>query len=274
MAECTLVAIAKNEVRYLREWVAHHRAIGVSRFLVFDNDSSDGTGTVLRAIAEKTSTLKVFEWPSVDGVSPQRSAYNHALPLVETEWVGFIDIDEFLVPWRDGSIGAYLDRAPDDVSAIHVNWRGFGSSGIEASDYAFVTKSFTQAAFREWGNNRHYKTLGRTKRLGEVVIHYAHVLSGRRVLSDFSDLALVNDGFSDRVVHDGIQLNHYQCKTFAEFALRMSQGQANFPTGHPAKNVLDGSRARFAQLDRNEEEDDRIARFHDGMRSVLESLEI
>ncbi|KQT47712.1 hypothetical protein ASG52_10585 [Methylobacterium sp. Leaf456] len=268
-ADFTLVAIAKDERRYLAEWVAHHLAIGVPRFILFDNDSTDGTGAYLRDIAAQVPGLQVIDWPSVEGASPQRSAYNHAMTLVGTEWVGFIDIDEFLVPWRDGSLRAYLDRAGDDVSAIHVNWRGFGSNGREAPDYPLVTRHFTRAAVQGWDNNRHYKTLARAKRLGEVFIHHAVVTEGRRVQSDFSDLAAKRVGASRHVIHDGIQLNHYQCKTYPEFRARMQRGQANFPAGHPDKDGLDASRTRFDALDRNEEEDTRILQFHDGMLRML-----
>lgn len=271
-ADFTLVAIAKDERRYLAEWVAHHLAIGVPRFILFDNDSTDGTGAYLRGIAGAVPGLQVFDWPSVAGASPQRSAYNHAMTLVRTEWVGFIDIDEFLVPWRDGSLRAYLAQAGDDVSAIHVNWRGFGSSGQASPDYPFVTRTFTRAAPQDWDNNRHYKTLARAKRLAEVFIHHAEVTEGRRVQSNLNDLAAKRIGASRHVVHDGIQLNHYQCKTYTEFRARMQRGQANFPAGHPDKDSLDASRTRFDCLDRNEEEDTRIFLFHDRMLRMLERI--
>lgn len=271
-ADFTLVAIAKDERRYLAEWVAHHLAIGVAQFILFDNDSTDGTGALLRAIAGRVPGMRVFDWPSIDGRSPQRSAYNHAMTLVQTEWVGFIDIDEFLVPWRDGSLRAYLDQAGGDVSAIHINWRGFGSNGHATPDYPFVTRHFTRAAPQAWDNNCHYKTLARAKRLGEVFIHHAEVTEGRRVLSNFGDLTAQRVGASRQIVHDGIQLNHYQCKTYPEFQARMQRGQANFPAGHPDKDSLDASRTRFDRLDHNEEEDTRILQFHDGMLRMLERI--
>lgn len=37
-----VVAIAKNESEYIAEWVAYHKAVGVERIFLFDNDSTDG----------------------------------------------------------------------------------------------------------------------------------------------------------------------------------------------------------------------------------------
>ena len=266
LADVTIIAIAKDEASYIKEWIAHHLAIGVGNFILYDNDSSDGTGTILRRIATKVPHLRVVDWPSIEGKSPQRSAYNHGLRLVQTEWVSFIDIDEFLVPWRDGSLQAYLDNAADDVSAIHLNWRGFGSNGFKTSGYDYVTTTFTRASYQNWGNNYHYKMIGRAKKISEMHIHYADVATGRCVLSDFSDLDIVGTGQSGKVIHDGIQINHYQCKTFDEFRLRMQRGNVNYPIGHPEKDTLDASQNRFNDLDRNEEEDTKISQFYCAMQ--------
>jgi hypothetical protein len=38
-----IVAIAKNEARFLLEWVAFHRAVGIRHFFIVDNGGDDGT---------------------------------------------------------------------------------------------------------------------------------------------------------------------------------------------------------------------------------------
>jgi Glycosyl transferase family 2 len=39
--------IVKNEAPYLLEWIAYHRVIGVDRFLIYNNDSTDETSSIL-----------------------------------------------------------------------------------------------------------------------------------------------------------------------------------------------------------------------------------
>jgi hypothetical protein len=37
----------RNEAAFLLEWLAHHRAVGFTDFLVFSNDCQDGTDRML-----------------------------------------------------------------------------------------------------------------------------------------------------------------------------------------------------------------------------------
>jgi hypothetical protein len=266
----TICAIAKNEGRYIVEWLAYHLAIGVARIHVYSNDSEDSQAAKLEAIAQQDPRVTWTEWKSVPGVSPQVSAYNDFLKRVSTTWVCYIDIDEFLVPLEDASIVEWLATVPPDVSSVHINWRGFGSAGVQGSDYGLVTRTFNLAADVGWGNHHHFKTVARTNLATEAMIHNIITSSGRRTVSDFSEFEMVNNGLSNRIVHHRIQINHYQCKTFEEFSARMHRGDANVPDG-PGK-LRDASVDRFRQLDLNDEENTSIRRFDSEVDKQLEWL--
>lgn len=267
-AAATLIAIAKNESFYLTEWIAHHLGIGFDRVIIFNNDSSDETHELLIRISEFEPRLEVIDLPSQPGISPQYSAYNHGLHASATEWLAFLDIDEFLVPWRDQSLGGYLSTIPDEISQIHVNWRGFGSGGRYLMDYDLVAESFTSCSPANWSNNYHYKSLVRRNAAAEIFPHYARLHSGRRCLTDFSDVAADNFGIAEQVVYDGVQINHYQCKTYPEFRRRMNNGNVYVGSDDPAK-FLNGGYDRFLELDRNEEQDLRILPFSRRTRSAI-----
>ncbi|MDR0485482.1 MAG: glycosyltransferase family 2 protein, partial [Elusimicrobiota bacterium] len=44
----SVLAIAKNEAPYLKEWIEYHRALGVEKFYIYDNNSSDNTFEILK----------------------------------------------------------------------------------------------------------------------------------------------------------------------------------------------------------------------------------
>ncbi|SER57005.1 glycosyltransferase family 2 protein [Rhizobium sp. NFR03] len=264
----TICAIAKNEGRYIVEWLAYHLAIGVDRIHVYSNESEDNQSAKLDAIARQDSRITWTEWKSLPGVSPQVSAYNDFLKRVSTPWVCFIDIDEFLVPLEDATITEWLSTIPSDVSSVHINWRGFGSAGVEDSNYQLVTRTFDMAAAVGWGNHHHFKTIARTDLATEAMIHNVITSSGRSTISDFSEFEMVNNGLSNRIVHHRIQINHYQCKTFEEFSARMRRGDANVPDG-PGK-LRDASIERFKQLDLNDERNTAIRRFDSEVDKQLE----
>ena len=259
--QATLIAIAKNEGPYIYDWIIHHLSVGFSKIIVFDNESTDDTSQVLQRIALACPNVSSRVWRSFSlHESPQMGAYNDALRRVSTEWVMFMDIDEFLVPYRDYSISAYLARAPLDVSSIHINWRGFGSSGHAQPNYGSVVEAFTRCAPASWGNNTHFKSIARTALVEKVYIHNVDMREGRRVLSDFGAFETLHNGMSNRIVHDGIQINHYQSKTYPEFKARMEKGDANYHPNHEHRR-RDFSKERFVHLDVNEEEDVSIAVF-------------
>lgn len=266
--QCALIAIAKNEGRYIREWVLYHLSIGMDRIIVYDNESTDDTPAILNDLAQKYPVTRIV-WPSVQRKSPQRSAYNDAVGLVKhCEWGLFIDIDEFIVPWGHVDFPAFISTIPSTVGAVAINWQTFGSSGVTSSDYASVIKTFTRCGGPTWMHNLHFKTLARLSMIQEMKIHEVVLKDGDKVNSRLEPLVLSAEGRSDSVTHAGIQLNHYQSKTFEEFNQRMSRGNANFPPGHP-NHVRDDSINRFKMLDRNDCEDDRILRFMPGLERFL-----
>jgi hypothetical protein len=256
----TLGAIAKNEGRYLPEWIAYHLAIGFDRIVVYSNDTEDNQNDVLEAIAKHDRRVRWVDWPSLPADSAQNSAYRDLLRWCRTPWVAFVDLDEFVVPLEDAGIHEWLATIPDDVSTVRVNWRGFGSGGVTSPDYDLVTRAFEMAAPRHWGNNCHFKSFARTALARDATAHNIVAAGGRAVLSDFGAFEMINLGISDRVVHHRIQINHYQCKTFPEFQVRMRKGSVAVPSGHPG-HVLDDSRERFEKLDLNADLDRSIRRF-------------
>ena len=259
----TLTAIAKNEGDYILEWIAYHFAIGVTKIVVYDNESTDDTWSILKQLSSMRDDFEALAWPS-KGLheSPQVEAYSHSLQAVCTDWIMFLDIDEYLVPFRDLTIQRFLSRVPADAASVHINWRGFGSGGRTDRTHRFVTEDFICCSDRAWGNNTHFKSIARTNLVKRVYIHDIETREGRRLLSDLEEFETIYNGLSNRSAHEGIQINHYQCKTFREFEERMSQGDANYHPLHGLKK-RDASAERFAQLDENVSVDTSISVFRE-----------
>lgn len=95
-----ICAIVRNEGPYIHEWLTYHRAVGVERFTLYDNGSTDNT---LTEIARFGHPVDVIPWP---GQAQQVPAYRDMLANRRhyAEWVAFIDADEFLTPRGDDGI--------------------------------------------------------------------------------------------------------------------------------------------------------------------------
>jgi len=59
-----VAAIIKNEMDALLEWIAYHRVVGASGFIIADNGSNDGSREFLGRL-EKLGIVTVLDFPTV-----------------------------------------------------------------------------------------------------------------------------------------------------------------------------------------------------------------
>ncbi len=142
------VLTVRNEGAFLLEWLAHHRAVGFTDFLVFSNDCTDGTDAMLDRLADMGAVTHIRN-PAPHPQGPQwaalKSASKHPL-FAAADWAMALDIDEFV----NIHIGAHrisdLLAALPHATAIALTWRMFGNAGVIAFTDAPVRHVFTHAA--------------------------------------------------------------------------------------------------------------------------------
>ncbi|RMD47581.1 MAG: glycosyltransferase family 2 protein [Alphaproteobacteria bacterium] len=143
-----VVTCLRNEAPHLLEWIAHHRAIGVTDFLIYTNDCDDGTDRLCALLAE-AGILQHRPNPAAPGESVQWAALKAAPrePLwQEAEWIAVIDCDEF-INLRPPLAGlADLVEAAGRPDAIAMPWRLFGNAGAARAQPELTVARFTRAA--------------------------------------------------------------------------------------------------------------------------------
>lgn len=223
-----VVAIFKNEARYLAEWLAFHLVSGVERFYLYNNESSDNWEQVVGCFDD---VVDLVEWRSVEGQSPQLSAYAHAIGRsLPHEFVAFIDLDEFLVPTGERSILRVLSDLPADCGGVAVSQRVFGSSGQEQFKADLVTRRFTNCAVEGYIENSWVKSIYREKCVSYIGdCHFGQLSTGRYLhpngdVVDFATEAGVLKGRASKIELSALQLNHYIIKSREEFGWKRSRG--------------------------------------------------
>jgi len=220
-----IAAIFKNESPYIIEWIAFHRAVNVSRFFIADNDSTDGSKQLLRAL-DAAGIINYVDFPFV-GNTTQLAAYS----LLQkdygrnVEWLAFIDADEFMMPQGNcKTITELTSSFGRHVGAVCLNWAIYGSNGHETATPELVLERFQSRAEDQFDANRHYKSIVRTSAFmstGENP-HYFKLKPGHlAVHSNGSLVAHANlRGLSRRVIWDNFRLNHYVVKSYQEYVER------------------------------------------------------
>ncbi|MFM7332971.1 MAG: glycosyltransferase family 2 protein [Tabrizicola sp.] len=233
-----LCAIVRNEIRGIVEWLAHYKALGFSDLVIYDNESTDGTDKVLQALDEAGELIRI-EWPHSMGAEPQRMAYQHMLRHSTVDWIAFFDADEFLFLRRDASIGAFLGRFGDDVSAIAVNWVAFNSGGQDHYRPAPVIERFTECLPPSARYSRSMKGIGRRVGLSAPGVH-SHVLSrGRYVTPSGTDAVFHSTKLTRRPDTKVAALHHYMVKSLEEFQEKRLRGHANSQDPEHKRKKLD-----------------------------------
>ena len=154
-----LCAIAKNENKYLDEWIKHHNNIGFDGIILYDNN--DINGEIINT--KEYDSVKVIDYrgkhinvpeqwrtnniPLHDGI--QEQAYNECYHThaKQYDWVAFIDVDEFLFLENDMKINDFLKQEKfNDVDAIQFNWETYGDNGKIKYENIPVLQRFTTKA--------------------------------------------------------------------------------------------------------------------------------
>ncbi len=128
----TAVTCVKNEGPFLLEWIAYHRLIGVTDFLFYSNDCSDGTDHLLNALAQRGG---VTHLPNpAEGRNYQMEALKAARQqsvVRDADWVLITDVDEFLNIHVANHRIPDLIQACDTPHAISLSFQFFANAGVE-----------------------------------------------------------------------------------------------------------------------------------------------
>ena len=180
---CTMI---KNEARYIREWVEFHSLLGVDRFIIFDNDSTDSPHLRLN---ESVADVKIVKWPParwVDEANPhkkeceayathtrldqfayaacQRAAFHVCVQneSFRSRWVAAVDIDEFFLPKYDEN---GLHSLPDALAryehldGFFPNAFTYGTNGFQnpiGENELIIETHLLRAGMDEWGGMKEF----------------------------------------------------------------------------------------------------------------------
>jgi len=227
----SICAILKNEGEYLAEWIEFHRIVGVEKFYIYDNESSDNTKDVLAPYI-KSGIVEYTYWP---GWGQQGAAYNDCIAKhkFDTKWLAIIDLDEFIVPVATKTVPELLDNL-GDLAGLEIKWTTYGSSGHKTKTEGLVIERFKYHAAADFARDALVKSIVNPRLIVDVGAHRHVYLSGRvvngyghKVGGAFKNNLLVRLGIikhKEEKAYDAIRINHYAVKSWEEYVARRTRG--------------------------------------------------
>lgn len=240
----TVVTAMKNEGPFVLDWIAHHRVVGVSRFLVYTNDCGDGTDRLLDLLGD-AGVLRRDNPFRETGRVPQYAAFRAAeceAVVRDADWLLTLDVDEYLnIHAGEGRISDLLARVPG-AGAISIPWRLFGNAHRHRFEDRPVTHQFPLAApdymprpAQAWAFKTIYRNDGTFRRLG--VHRPKHLAPGRAAGLDWFDGSgrafpphLWTGGWRMTLATWGYDLaavNHYAVRSAESFLVKRDRGRVN-----------------------------------------------
>jgi hypothetical protein len=283
----SIAACARWESRYIVEWLTYYQALGFDHVFLYCND--DDPLPLFRLVEPFTRSdtpFVTFRHHAEQG--QQREMYLDFLKQYahQSEWFGFLDIDEFIRIPPSQTIGQFLAGLPADSDAVLFNWVFFGPNGHKTPPELPVLQAFTR---RQAYLHQNTKFLMRASSLASVTADFDHgdhpfwhrpnplLREGSRIVNVLGEPA--NDyyaGFPDRpldyINEDGRRqrifetalIHHYAFRSEQAFAERAARGTLGSFAGQGMwKELAEGNGFEGFLAAINGVEDVSLARFWD-----------
>ncbi|MCX5617989.1 glycosyltransferase family 2 protein [Bombella sp. TMW 2.2543] len=189
-----LVGIIKNEAHDILYWLAWHALLGVNSFILFDDDSQDGTRDLIKA-ASLHWDIRLFhvkehslDLTEQSHLNRQRQVYLDALNAIhdQYDWIGFLDTDEYAKLHVHQTLTEFLGSMEPDVGAVALHWQTYGHNGHITTPNLPPFHSFSRHSTQDEAINRHVKSFIRPSFWQKdewVNVHYFPLKKGRYVTS-------------------------------------------------------------------------------------------
>lgn len=234
-----IVTCVRNEAPFLLEWIAYHRLIGFTDFLIYSNDCEDGTDLMLDRLAEmgivthernRAGGKKTVQWRALS------RARQHPLTQ-QADWIYGCDVDEFLCIHAGGGHLDDLIAACPVAPGFAIPWRMFGNAGVVKFQDVPVLQQFTRAApdallwpWRAVQFKSLYRNDGRYSRLG---VHRPRLKDGESHGPWVDGNGQPLDETPGTVVathaprYALAQINHYALGSMEGFLVKVARGKPN-----------------------------------------------
>ena len=239
----TVVVMIRNEGPYLKEWLDFHIALGVTRFILYDNGSTDHTVRVCEPYI-RAGLVTLVPWANFSvWFNHQRGAYAHALANfgTRTTWMGFFDIDEFMVPVAARSLTDIL-QPREHLPVLLVAGVNFGTSGHAVKPDGGVIRNYRMSV--PMHVQRRHRELINTKcfvrpQCVEAVIslHWFRIRGDKAVGYTEHSKPIYGRPCTagDQLSVDVIRYNHYFTRSREEFEHKILGPDARGPLWYAAR---------------------------------------
>lgn len=199
------------------EWIEFHREVGVEKFYLFDNLTTEPYEKVLQPyidqkIVEITlwpiATRSMQEWNEIQCLAYER-VIHHVKGVVK--WLALIDTDEYLFSVTHHRLTDALQEY-EPFAGVAINWQVYGTSNIGKIPLDELTiEHLTYKIRTDAEVNRHVKSIVRPERILKLENPHSPIYLPGYFQVD-TDKNSFEGPFSPSVLTDKFRINHYMVR--------------------------------------------------------------
>lgn len=231
----------KDEAPFILEWLAWHRAVGVTDFVIFTNDCSDGSDRLLDHLAQNGQVVHLPNPALASGSSlfqPHALTYMHYLPAFrEADFFISMDVDEFInIKPGEGRL-TDLFAATGPFDALSMSELNHGCNMQLDFEPGWIRSQFPRHQTEAPGflrAKRGVKTITRlSPRVHRIRNHRPDFteasvsplwLDGSGRLFDLLHSEPESNGIDVRGTYDLVTLEHYPLRSLGSYFMKMLRG--------------------------------------------------
>ena len=218
-----LCAIAKEENKYIREFIDLYKKYDIDKIYLFDNN--DKNGEKFEDVIDdyiKNGFVELIDYKGIK--NPQIQSYNDCYNRYNKfyDWLIFFDIDEFIYLKDFTSFKYFLnDKRFDKCNRVQFNWIFFTDNNLLYYEDKPVRERFTErepkARGKKIGGEQGVKSAIRGN-INNFEITSAHILNRHtRSCNGFGKRKKVKSVITTESDFDFYYIEHYYCKSTEEF---------------------------------------------------------
>lgn len=213
-----IVAIVKNEHRFIKEWVDYHLALGFDDIYIYEDYRSDSHAQIFEGYEHvHVAPVSTIGVPDYNGTRVQGELYTKSLTMFKDkyDWILFSDIDEFLVlevPLQE------LCEEFNDYTGILLDWKVYTANGHTKRPEGNVVDNYTEELDPDilidrapiW-NKKSFVNINKAEKWYRLP----------HIIKDGVNVDLNNDPNRKGKVFQKAWLNHYFSKSWEDFVERI-----------------------------------------------------
>ena len=223
-----ICVIAKQENRYIKEFVNYYRKLKITKIFLYDNN--DLNGEHFEDILSKYIKFNFIEIVNYRGkYKPQSEAYNHCYFNNNNNynWIAFYDADEYLYINNFTNINKFLSLSRfKNCSSILINWKYYGDNDNIYYEPKPLQQRFTNPFyFNNYNNkNKYFYAAGKTFAKAGLNLSWAHLphyLKNKPICRPNGE---VLEKYFSPPQYSYAYIKHYATKSTEEFIDRTIRG--------------------------------------------------